>query len=210
MLWISGDTLLYDGVRSVADHLEVSLAVPHLGDARFRVAGPVRSTMTAEDGVELCRSVRLRAVVPVHYDAWSHFREGARCDRGGAGRCPRRARHVPRPPDRSRRALHHLRSVSVRAITQFDNPSRIRFVVLRLPNHGTRGSARTFILSEAGVGIVHVVIGTALAIRFVGFGHRLRARHTSRARRSSRYPVASAGTTCSTRPVTVASDIASS
>ena len=61
----------------------------------------------------------------------------------------------------------------MRAITQFDNPSRIRFVVLRLPNHGTRGSARTFILSEAGVGIVHVVIGTALAIRFVGFGHRL-------------------------------------
>jgi L-ascorbate metabolism protein UlaG (beta-lactamase superfamily) len=74
--WISGDTVLYDGVRSVADHLTVSLAVLHLGEARFPVTGPVRYTMTAADGIQLCRALRPRTVVPVHYEGWSHFREG--------------------------------------------------------------------------------------------------------------------------------------
>ena len=76
MLWISGDTVLYDGVRSVADRLTVSLAVLHLGEARFPLTGPLRYTMTAEDGVELCRAIRPRTVVPVHYEGWSHFRQG--------------------------------------------------------------------------------------------------------------------------------------
>jgi len=76
VLWISGDTVLYDGVRTVAERLTVSLAVLHLGEARFPVTGPVRYTMTAAQGVELCRTIRPRTVVPVHYEGWSHFRQG--------------------------------------------------------------------------------------------------------------------------------------
>jgi L-ascorbate metabolism protein UlaG (beta-lactamase superfamily) len=76
VLWISGDTVLYDGVRAVAERLTVSLAVLHLGEARFPVTGPVRYTMTAAQGVELCRTIRPRTVVPVHYEGWSHFRQG--------------------------------------------------------------------------------------------------------------------------------------
>jgi L-ascorbate metabolism protein UlaG (beta-lactamase superfamily) len=75
-LWISGDTVLYDGVREVADKLRVDVAILHLGAARFSVTGPVRYTMDAADGIELCRSVRPRVVVPVHYEGWSHFRQG--------------------------------------------------------------------------------------------------------------------------------------
>ena len=54
-LWISGDTVLYDGVREVADRIEVDTALLHLGGVRFPVTGPVRYTMTARDAVELCR-----------------------------------------------------------------------------------------------------------------------------------------------------------
>jgi L-ascorbate metabolism protein UlaG (beta-lactamase superfamily) len=75
VVWISGDTVLYDGVRSVADRLTVSLAVLHLGEARFALTGPLRYTMTAADGIELCRALRPRTVVPVHYEGWSHFRQ---------------------------------------------------------------------------------------------------------------------------------------
>ncbi len=75
VLWISGDTVLYDGVRTVADRLTVSLAVLHLGEARFALTGPLRYTMTAADGIELCRALRPRTVVPVHYEGWSHFRQ---------------------------------------------------------------------------------------------------------------------------------------
>ena len=76
VLWVSGDTVLYDGVRDVAERLDVSVAILHLGAARFGVTGPVRYTMDARQGLELCDRLRPRTVVPAHYDSWSHFREG--------------------------------------------------------------------------------------------------------------------------------------
>ena len=76
LLWISGDTVLYDGVREVADRLQVDTALLHLGGVRFPVSGPVRYTMTARDAVELCSLVRPRTAIPIHYEGWKHFREG--------------------------------------------------------------------------------------------------------------------------------------
>jgi L-ascorbate metabolism protein UlaG (beta-lactamase superfamily) len=76
VLWISGDTVLYDGVREVAGRLEVDTALLHLGGVRFPVTGPVRYTMTARDAVELCGLVRPRTVIPIHYEGWRHFRQG--------------------------------------------------------------------------------------------------------------------------------------
>ncbi len=76
VLWISGDTVLFDGVRTVAERLRVDVAVLHLGGARFPQTGPVRYTMEARQAVALCQVVRPRTVVPVHYEGWSHFRQG--------------------------------------------------------------------------------------------------------------------------------------
>jgi L-ascorbate metabolism protein UlaG (beta-lactamase superfamily) len=76
VLWISGDTVLYDGVRDVARRLEIGTAIVHLGGVRFPVSGPLRYTMTAEDAAELCGLIGPRTVVPIHYEGWKHFREG--------------------------------------------------------------------------------------------------------------------------------------
>jgi L-ascorbate metabolism protein UlaG (beta-lactamase superfamily) len=76
VLWISGDTVLYDGVRQVADRLQVDTAVLHLGGVRFPVTGPLRYTMTAHEAVELCELIRPRTAIPIHYEGWKHFREG--------------------------------------------------------------------------------------------------------------------------------------
>jgi L-ascorbate metabolism protein UlaG (beta-lactamase superfamily) len=76
VLWISGDTVLYDGVREVAERLEVDTALLHLGGVRFPVTGPLRYTMTAREAVELCELIEPRTVVPIHYEGWKHFREG--------------------------------------------------------------------------------------------------------------------------------------
>ena len=76
VLWISGDTVLFGGVRDVAQRLRVDTALLHLGRVRFGLTGPVNYTMTARDAVRLCRELRPRAVVPVHYEGWSHFTEG--------------------------------------------------------------------------------------------------------------------------------------
>lgn len=74
--WISGDTVLYDGVREVAERLDVDTALIHLGGVRFPVTGPFRYTMTAAEAVELCGLLGPRTVVPIHYEGWKHFRQG--------------------------------------------------------------------------------------------------------------------------------------
>jgi len=76
VLWISGDTVLYDGVREVADRLRVDAALLHLGGVRFPVTGPVRYTMTARQAVELIGLVRPRTAIPIHYEGWRHFTQG--------------------------------------------------------------------------------------------------------------------------------------
>lgn len=75
-LWISGDTVLYDGVREVADKVDVGTAIIHLGGVRFPVSGPLRYTMTAEDAIELSALLRPHRVIPLHYEGWKHFRQG--------------------------------------------------------------------------------------------------------------------------------------
>jgi L-ascorbate metabolism protein UlaG (beta-lactamase superfamily) len=75
-LWVTGDTVLYAGVRQVVERLRIGTALVHFGGVRFPVSGPVRYTMTAADGVELCRLTRPRTVIPIHYEGWSHFHEG--------------------------------------------------------------------------------------------------------------------------------------
>jgi L-ascorbate metabolism protein UlaG (beta-lactamase superfamily) len=76
VLWISGDTVLYDGIRQVAKRLTVDTAVLHLGAVQFGITEPVRYTMTAREAVALCKLLRPRSVLPVHYEGWDHFREG--------------------------------------------------------------------------------------------------------------------------------------
>ena len=87
-LWISGDTVLFDGVREVADRLHVDVALLHLGGVRFPVTGPLRYTMTISDGIELCRSIKPRVAIPVHYEGWSHFRQGREAIERALGGAP--------------------------------------------------------------------------------------------------------------------------
>ena len=75
-LWISGDTVLYDGVRRVADGVDVGTAILHLGQVGFPITGPLKYTMSAQDAIELCGLLRPRTAIPVHYEGWSHFRQG--------------------------------------------------------------------------------------------------------------------------------------
>jgi L-ascorbate metabolism protein UlaG (beta-lactamase superfamily) len=75
VLWISGDTVLYDGVRQVASRLTVDTALLHLGGVRFPITGPIRYSMTARDAIELCGLVKPRTAIPIHYEGWKHFQQ---------------------------------------------------------------------------------------------------------------------------------------
>jgi len=92
VLWISGDTVLYDGVRTVADRLDVDAAILHLGGVQFPVSGPVRYTLTAKQAVELCALVEPRMTIPIHYEGWKHFKEGRQAIEREFARAPERVR----------------------------------------------------------------------------------------------------------------------
>jgi L-ascorbate metabolism protein UlaG (beta-lactamase superfamily) len=75
-LWISGDTVLYDGVREIPERLQVGTALLHLGGVRFPVSGPVHYTMTAKQAIELVGLLKPHTAIPIHYEGWKHFRQG--------------------------------------------------------------------------------------------------------------------------------------
>jgi L-ascorbate metabolism protein UlaG (beta-lactamase superfamily) len=78
VLWFSGDTVLYDGVKEVAQRLDVDIAVLHVGGVQFSVTGPARYTMTGHDAVELTKLIQPRIAIPIHYEGWKHFVDGKR------------------------------------------------------------------------------------------------------------------------------------
>lgn len=76
-LWITGDTVLFEGVREVGRRFAVDVLVIHVGAVRFPwLSGPARYTFDAAEAAEVARLTRARVVVPVHTGGWTHFREG--------------------------------------------------------------------------------------------------------------------------------------
>lgn len=76
-LYLSGDTVWFRGVAEVARRWRVDTAVLHLGGVGFRSTGPIRYTFDAAGAITAARALAARAIVPVHYDGWTHFREAA-------------------------------------------------------------------------------------------------------------------------------------
>lgn len=78
VLWITGDSVLYDGLREVPARLDVGTVVVHMGGVTFPwLSGPLRYTMNAEEAVELCGLLDPATIVPLHYEGWKHFRQGS-------------------------------------------------------------------------------------------------------------------------------------
>jgi len=76
-VWVTGDTVLFPGLRRALGGIPIDLMIVHVGGVRFGLTGPVRYTLTGEDMVRLVQQVRPRVAVPVHYEGWSHFADGA-------------------------------------------------------------------------------------------------------------------------------------
>lgn len=70
-LYISGDTVWYDGVAEVARRFDVRLALLFTGAAQTR--GSFHLTMDSNDAIEAAHAFAGATVVPVHNDGWAHF-----------------------------------------------------------------------------------------------------------------------------------------
>lgn len=70
-IYITGDTVWYEGVAEVAKRFAVSIVLAFAGAAQTR--GPVSLTMTADDVVETATAFPHATIVPVHHQGWAHF-----------------------------------------------------------------------------------------------------------------------------------------
>jgi L-ascorbate metabolism protein UlaG (beta-lactamase superfamily) len=75
-VYVSGDTVFYEGVAAIAQRFAPKAAILHLGAARVPEVGPFHLTMTAEEGVDAARAFADAVIVPVHFEGWAHFSEG--------------------------------------------------------------------------------------------------------------------------------------
>jgi L-ascorbate metabolism protein UlaG (beta-lactamase superfamily) len=76
LVWVTGDTVFYGGLRDTAKDMQVDVLVVHVGGVQFPITGPLRYTMTGRDAVQLVGLAAPRVAVPVHYEGWAHFKDG--------------------------------------------------------------------------------------------------------------------------------------
>jgi L-ascorbate metabolism protein UlaG (beta-lactamase superfamily) len=75
VLYISGDTVWYEGVREVAERFPVKVAALNMGAAKVAPAGDAALTFTADGAVETARAMPDATIVPLHFEGWEHFSE---------------------------------------------------------------------------------------------------------------------------------------
>jgi L-ascorbate metabolism protein UlaG (beta-lactamase superfamily) len=72
-IYITGDTVWFDGVAEVARRFPARIVLPFAGAAQTR--GPFHLTMDTNDTVETARAFPDAVIVPLHTDGWAHFRQ---------------------------------------------------------------------------------------------------------------------------------------
>jgi L-ascorbate metabolism protein UlaG (beta-lactamase superfamily) len=77
-VYISGDTVWFEGVEEVSRRFRVSTAILFMGAAMVDVAGPHALTMTADDAVKAAKAMPHARIVPLHFEGWKHFTQGRR------------------------------------------------------------------------------------------------------------------------------------
>lgn len=75
-LYVSGDTVLFEGLEEVARRFQIGVALLHFGAAHSPVTGPAVLTLTAAEGARFAAQLREATIVPLHYEGWSHLTEG--------------------------------------------------------------------------------------------------------------------------------------
>lgn len=74
-LYISGDTVWFNGINEIARRFQVGTAILHIGKAGFPVTGPIHFTFNAREALRAIKVLNPKTVIPAHYEGWKHFRE---------------------------------------------------------------------------------------------------------------------------------------
>lgn len=77
-VYVSGDTVWYEGVEEIGRRFNVRVAILFMGAARVPEVGPEHLTFTAEEAVEAARAFADADIIPLHHRGWAHFSESHR------------------------------------------------------------------------------------------------------------------------------------
>jgi L-ascorbate metabolism protein UlaG (beta-lactamase superfamily) len=75
-LYISGDTVLFEGIYEIARRYKIDTAVLHVGKAGFpALIGEEYLTFTTEEAIQAARLLKVNKFIPTHMEGWEHFLE---------------------------------------------------------------------------------------------------------------------------------------
>jgi len=74
-VYITGDTVWYEGVEEVAARFDVKIVVLFMGAAVVESVGKAHLTMTVEESLKVARLFDKATIVPLHFEGWEHFTE---------------------------------------------------------------------------------------------------------------------------------------
>lgn len=72
-IYITGDTVFYDGVKEVAEKFKPQYVFIFAGAAKPR--GPFNVTMGTNDAIDTAFAFPDAIIIPVHFEGWSHYTE---------------------------------------------------------------------------------------------------------------------------------------
>ena len=75
-LYISGDTIFFKGINEIAEKLNPTYSLVHVGSAQFRyLTGLGKFTMDAKGFIKTVKTLNSKITIPIHNGGWSHFKE---------------------------------------------------------------------------------------------------------------------------------------
>ena len=74
-VYITGDTVWYEGVEEVAKRFDIGIVLAFMGAAVVKEVGPAHLTMTVDEGLKLTRCFDKASIIPMHFEGWEHFTE---------------------------------------------------------------------------------------------------------------------------------------
>lgn len=76
VIYISGDTVFFEGVKEVGRRYKIDIGIYHVGSVQFRyITGFGRYTMNGNDLMKAFYATSPRLMIPIHHKGWSHFKE---------------------------------------------------------------------------------------------------------------------------------------
>lgn len=78
-IYISGDTVLFDGIYELEKRKKIDIAILHLGAGAFPyLKKNLRVTMNGQEAIDTTKLLNPNLVIPIHYEGWWHFKQSAK------------------------------------------------------------------------------------------------------------------------------------